>query len=165
MLHFKSYKSVMKPSFSTPSWRSRAEGVALLAVIGLLFALAVVQHRWLGAIAEAERRKLGEEATEKAAAIAQDVDRELTRVFLELRIDAKTLEAKDGSSFARELERFRAEAPHQALVKQVFVADRATEGASLLLRFDPSARAFVEVPWPESLARVRAALGLSLIHI
>ena len=58
--------------------------LALLAVIALLFVLAVIQHHWLGAIAEAERRKLGEEAAEKASAIAQDVDRELTRAFLEL---------------------------------------------------------------------------------
>ena len=65
MLHFRSYQVPMKPSFFAPSWRSRVEGLALLGVVALLVVLAVIQHRWLGAIAEAERRKLTEEATEK----------------------------------------------------------------------------------------------------
>lgn len=146
------------PTFSKPSWRSRVEGLALLAVIGLLGALAVIQHRWLGAIAEAERRKLTEEAAEKATAIAADVDRELTRAFLELRIDARMLESGKGSAFAGQLERFRAESAHQAVVKDVFVAERPAKGPSRLLRFDPSARDFREVGWPESLAPVRAVV-------
>ena len=148
-----------KPSFSIPSRRSRVEAFALLAVIALLCALAVVQHRWLGAIAEAERRELTEQAAEKAAAIAQDVDRELTRAFLELRVDAKTLETKNPSAFADQLARFRAESAHAALVKDVFVAQRPDSAPSRLLRFDPSARAFVEAPWPDSLARVREVIN------
>lgn len=148
----------MKPSFSIPSWRSRVEGMALLAVITLLFALAVVQHRWLGTIAEAERRKLGEEAAEKAAAIAEEIDRELTRAFIELRIDAKMLESGDGSVFAGQLERFRADFPHSALVKDVFAAEFPVVGPSRLRRFDPSAGAFIDAPWPDSLAAVRDAL-------
>ncbi len=147
-----------KPSFSIPSARSRLEAGALLAVISLLCVLAVVQHRWLGAIAEAERRDLTEQATEKAAAIAQDVDRELTRAFLELRVDAKMLESKEASAFATQLERFRSESPHAALVKEVFVAERADGGPSRLLRFDPSARAFVEEPWPAPLEKVRGII-------
>ena len=146
------------PSFSRPSWRSRAEAFALLAVIALLAVLAVLQNRWLDAIAQADRRKLNEEASEKAAAIAQDVDRELTRAFLELRIDAKLLEAKAGPTFAARLERFRAESRHQALVKDVFVAERPTTGPSRLLRFDPQARAFVQAAWPDSLLPVRSAI-------
>ena len=147
-----------KPSFSIPSARSRLEAGALLAVISLLCVLAVVQHRWLGAIAEAERRDLTEQATEKAAAIAQDVDRELTRAFLELRVDAKMLDSKEASAFATQLERFRSESPHAALVKEVFVAERADGGPSRLLRFDPSARAFVEEPWPAPLEKVRGII-------
>ncbi len=146
------------PSFSRPSWRSRAEAFALLAVIALLAVLAVLQNRWLDAIAQADRRKLNEEASEKAAAIAQDVDRELTRAFLELRIDAKLLEAKAGPTFAARLERFRAESRHQALVKDVFVAERSATGPSRLLRFDPQARAFVQAAWPDSLLPVRSAI-------
>lgn len=147
-----------KPSFSDSSWRSRAEGFALLAVVVLLGALAVVQHRWLGAIAEAERLKLLEEATEKAAAIAEDVDRELTRALLELRIDAKALETEETPAFAEQLERFRAESAHQALVEDVFVAERPASGPSRLKRFDPRARAFVEEAWPEEMAKIRTVV-------
>lgn len=152
----------MKPSFSAPSWRSRAEGLALLAVIALLVVLAVIQHRWLGAIAEAERRKLTEEATEKAAAIAEDVDRELTRAFLELRIDARSLQAApethDVSTFGTRVERWRAESEHAGLVKAVYVAERTADGASRLRRFDETRRVFVNEAWPKELAPVQAAI-------
>src|SRR6186713_632382 len=126
-----------RPSFSMPSWRARAEALGLLAVIALLAMLAVLQNRWLGAIAEAERRKLTEDAAEKAQAIAQDVDRELTRAFLELRVDVRMLETRQSAAFGEQLERFRAEAPHQGLVKDVFVAERPERGEGRLLRFDP----------------------------
>jgi signal transduction histidine kinase len=152
----------MKPSSFAPSWRSRAEGLGLLAVIALLVVLAVIQHRWLGAIAEAERLKLTEEATEKAVDIAEDVDRELTRAFLELRIDAKSLEAAAGapeiSAFGARVGRWRAESEHAGLVKAVYVAERTPDGASWLKRFDESARVFVNEPWPKELAPVQAAV-------
>lgn len=152
----------MKPSFFAPSWRSRAEGLALLAVIALLVVLAVIQHQWLGAIAEAERRKLTEEANEKAVAIAEDVDRELTRAFLELRIDARSLEAAprsaDGSTFGARVERWRADSEHAGLVKAVYVAERTAGGASRLRRFDETTRGFVDEDWPGELGPVRSAL-------
>lgn len=153
------------PSFSAPSWRSRAEGGALLAVIALLFVLAVIQHRWLGAIAEAERRKLGEEAAEKASAIAQDVDRELTRAFLELRIDSKAFPGPEGpgaaAAFGEQVARFRSESAHQGLVKSVFVAERGDASPGRLFRFDEGAGAFVAEDWPEVLAPVRALIEAS----
>ncbi len=152
----------MKPSFFAPSWRSRAEGLALLAVIALLVVLAVIQHRWLGAIAEAERRKLTEEAREKAVAIAEDVDRELTRAFLELRVDARTLDEtggiRDVSEFAARVDRWRAESDHAGLVKGVYVAERRAGGARRLLHFDEAAGTFVEEAWPAPLAAVRSTL-------
>lgn len=148
----------MKTPFSLRSSRSRIEGAALLAVIGLLCVLAVVQHRWLGAIAEGERRKLGEEATEKANAIAQDIDRELTRAFLELRVDGKEVTARDGAAFAERLERWHREATHAGLVKELFVAERMEEGGTRLLRFDAPSRQLVEEAWPESLAKVKAVV-------
>jgi signal transduction histidine kinase len=160
----------MRETFSTPSLRSRIEGAALLAVIALLCVLAVVQHRWLGAIAEAERQKLVEESTDKATAIAQEVDRELTRVFLELRLDAKALPGRGagagvrdgdkpaGPSFAEQFERWRAESPHAGLVKGVFVAERSQNEPTRLLRFDPSTRGFVEEAWPEGLSSIRTVL-------
>ncbi|MEO8359444.1 MAG: HAMP domain-containing sensor histidine kinase [Vicinamibacteria bacterium] len=144
--------------FSLGSSRSRIEGGALLAVISLLCVLAVVQHRWLGAIAEGERRKLGEEATEKANAIAQAVDRELTRAFLELRVDGKAVAARDGAAFAELLERWQKESPHAGLVKELFVAEHLEAGGSRLLRFDAPTRQLVEEAWPESLAKVKAAV-------
>lgn len=148
----------MKPSFSIPSSRARFQGLALSALIVLLCVLAVIQHRWLGAIAEAERGKLREEAAQKSADIAQDVDRELTRAFLELRLDARTIDARDGGAFAERFEAWRKDAAHPGLVRSVYVAERPSKGPSRLLRFDPLTRAFVEETWPEALQKVRVAV-------
>lgn len=128
------------------------------ALIVLLCVLAVVQHRWLGAIAEAERGKLREEVAQKSSEIAQDVDRELTRAFLELRLDVRTIAARDGGAFAERFEAWRKDAAHPGLVKDVYVAERPSQGPSRLLRFDSRARAFVEETWPAALQRVRAVV-------
>lgn len=138
----------------------------MLAVISLLCVLAVIQHRWLGEIAEAERRKLGEEAAEKAKDIAQDIDRELTRAFLELRIDSKAFPGSLGpgaaSAYAAQLARFRAESTHSGLVAGVFVAERPDSGPSRLYRFDESVGAFTAEPWPAVLAPVQTAIEASI---
>lgn len=157
VLHSPSNES-MKTPFSTAAARSRVEGLALLAVVALLGVLAVVQHRWLGAVAEAERRDLSEEAAEKAASIARDVDRELTRAYLELRLDAKSLQPEGVAAFAARLARWRAESPHEGLVRDVFVAERSGTQPPTLRRFDVATSSFVAETWPESLAPVRAVL-------
>ncbi len=148
----------MKTPFSTATARSRIEGLALLAVVALLGVLAVVQHRWLGAIAEAERRDLSEAARDKAAAIAQDIDRELTRVYLELRVDAIALEPAGASAFGARLAQWRSESPHAGLVRDVFVAERAASRPTSLRRFDPATSSFVDEAWPAELGPVRAAI-------
>jgi len=148
----------MKPSFSIPSFRSRVEGAALLAVVALLGVLAVLQHRWLEAIAEGERRQLHEEAEQKSATIAQDIDRELTRAFFELRVDAKALDQGGGPAFAERLDRWRRESAHAGLLRGVYVADRGAEGPSRLRRFDEARKAFVDEPWPDILAGVKDSI-------
>ena len=148
----------MSSPFSTGRSRSRVEGVAFLAVLSLLVVLAVVQHRWLGAIAEAERAKLKEEAALKAASIAQEIDRELTRVYLELRIGSKTAEhatpsttSFEASEFAQQFAKWKADSAHAALVKGVYLAERVPGNPSRLFAFDPASGTFAHAPWPAAL--------------
>lgn len=158
VLHSSSYESMKTPFSTGAAARSRIEGLALLAVVGLLGVLAVVQHRWLGAIAEAERRDLVEQARDKASAIAQDIDRELTRVYLELRVDAKALEPGGGAAFAARLAQWRSESAHEGLVRDVFVASRSASSPATLRRFDAATSSFMDEAWPKELAPVREAL-------
>ena len=155
----------MSSPFSTGGVRSRIEGVALLAVLALLGVLAVMQHQWLGALAEGERRKLTEDANEKVSLIARDIDRELTKTYLELRLDSKTVHAGtslparvEAPAFAEQLEKWRADSPHAGLVKDIFMAERKPDGPVRLLKFDRDVGAFVEESWPEVLQPVRRAI-------
>ena len=151
----------MKPPFSLRSSRSAAEAAGLLVLIGVLCGLALVQHRWLETIASAQRRALTEEATEKAANIGRDVDRELTRAFLGLRVPSRAVKDRDASSFAAQFDRFATESPHAGLVSAVYVAEPSGPPDSheyRLLRFDRPSRSFVETAWPASLSSLRDSL-------
>lgn len=150
----------MKGTFPGGAGRSRIEAAALLAVVALLAVLAALQHRWLLAVAEAERRDLREAAAEKADAIARDVDRELTRAALELRLDAKAVAPGGGADFAARLDRWRGEAAYPGLVKAVYVVERPDSGLRLR-RFDAAKASFVDSDWPQDLSPVRAILEAS----
>ena len=86
------------------NWRRRAlrDPLPLLAaLIGLLLGgLALLQHRWLAAVGDAERARMRADAAARAEALARDLDRELTRAFLMLGLDPEAVHRGDLSSYA-----------------------------------------------------------------
>ncbi|HEV7500286.1 MAG TPA: hypothetical protein VGQ33_09800, partial [Vicinamibacteria bacterium] len=128
---------------------------ALMVVLGLLAAL---QYRWVGQVAEAERTRLQAGARTRVEQLAQDFDREITRAFASLRVDADMLGRGDGATrYAARYERWAARTEHPGLVTAVYVVESTAEPRTLL-RFDPAARQFVPAEWPEGLASVRQRL-------
>ena len=57
------------------------------ALLGLIVLLATLQYRWLGQISGAERERMTATLNTRAAAFAQDFDRELTRAYLLFQLD------------------------------------------------------------------------------
>src|SRR6185503_8019721 len=85
------------------SRRYLRDPLPLLAVFiaVLLAGLALLQHRWLSAVSAAERTRMRASAAGRAEAFARDMDRELTRAFLMLGVDAAAVERGDAAAYAR----------------------------------------------------------------
>jgi signal transduction histidine kinase len=127
-----------------------------LAVILVL--LATLQYRWLREIADAQRSRLKADAASRAGAMADDFDREVTRAYLLLQVDAETARTRDAVRYARQVAEYRAAAPWPGLVRETFVFDRGDDGTESLLRFDEAAGRLAPVDWPPGLEAVRRAL-------
>ncbi|HEX9203909.1 MAG TPA: hypothetical protein VF964_08095, partial [Vicinamibacteria bacterium] len=130
--------------------RSLLFGTIALAV--LLLVLATLQYRWLGQISEADEARLRAGARSRAEQLARDFDREVTRAFLWLHVDAGAVRSQDWSGFADRRARWARLTAHAGLVKDVWLVD-ATGGAPR--RFDPATSGFQEAPWPDSLVSLR----------
>src|SRR5262249_3547288 len=122
------------------------------AVAVLLGLLGSLQYRWLGEVSEAEEARLRAAARGRAEPVARDLDRELTRAFLLLQVDAASLADAHAGTFAERYARWKSGAAHPALVKDVLVAG---VGSERLRRFDPETSAFADAEWPKELAIVR----------
>jgi signal transduction histidine kinase len=132
--------------------RLRLGGVVLLLALGLL---GWLQYRWLREVAEAQRNRMRADAAARASAAAQDFDREITRAFLMLPVDAVAVASRDAGGYADRYEEFRRAARWPGLVRDVFVVEAAHGGRRALLRFSPQNRRLEPAEWPAELQPVR----------
>jgi signal transduction histidine kinase len=140
---------------------ARRIDVLKLAAAALALALALlatVQYRWLREIAEAQRARMKADAAARAAAIAQDFDREITRAYVLLQVDGATARTRDAARYAEQRAEFRRTAAWPGLVRDTFVFERTGPGAGTLLRFDERTRRLEAADWPAELGPVRQAL-------
>src|SRR3954454_25009788 len=114
------------------------------ALLGLIALLATLQYRWLGQISGAERDRMKATLNTRAAAFAQDVDREVTRAYLLFQFDTLPPDQNSASSVAARYDRWQATARFPRMVKDVYLV-AAPDGAAWgpLQRFNPATR-FVE---------------------
>jgi signal transduction histidine kinase len=135
--------------------RSRIPPSAIAAVLLiLLVSLATLQYHWIGRVSAAEHQRLRESLMVDGSRFTEDVDRELTRAFLYFHPEPGSTE--DGVRHAaRQLDRWRAEAPWPGLVKDLLVVQR---GAPQLSVLRPGATEFEPAAWTPELAGVRQRL-------
>ena len=141
------------PPSSGVSWLAPA---VLLVLLGTL---ATLQYRWAGELSEGEGARLRASARSRAEAMGLDFDRELTRAFQHLQLEPEALRAHDFAAYAREYGRWRAEASHPDLVKDVLLVERGEAAALHLSRFDASQANFVPLTWPGELAPLQERLS------
>lgn len=128
------------------------------ALIALLGVLATFQYRWLGQVSEAERERMRETLSARATTLAEDLDRELTRLFLLFQLR----EPQDGAAAAHTLtQRFQAwtkTSRFPDLLDAIYVVP--PDGSSLSLRqLDTASGALEDVAWPEALVHMRERRG------
>jgi signal transduction histidine kinase len=122
----------------------------------LLVVLAALQYRWLGQVSAAERERMQGTLSAGAARFTQDFDRELGRVYFNLKLDADAWQARDGEAYAARVEQWRAAAPHPQLARDIYVVDGSDGGREpRLARFDTATRKFEEAAWPAEFAALQ----------
>jgi signal transduction histidine kinase len=128
----------------------------LAALIGvLLLGLALLQHQWLSEVSVAERARMKANAAERAEAIARDLDREVTRAFLMLGVEADAVRRRDLASYPEAFAAWKARAAYPDLVADVWVVDgERPDARAHLLRFDPASGRFDERAAPVDLTPV-----------
>ena len=91
--------------------RFRLPLVAIAAALfGLIVLLATLQYRWLGQISNAERERMKATLNTRAAAFAQDFDREVTRAYLLFQLDPLPQGETLGTRMAARYDRWQATA-------------------------------------------------------
>jgi len=139
--------------------RSRVSvgALLLLVTLGLLGAL---QYRWLREVADAQRTRMRSDAALRALGIAQDFDREITRAFLSLPLDAATADSRDASAYAARFEEFERASRQRGLIKDVYLVEPKKQAAGEweALRFSREERRLVPVVWPAALEPLRQRL-------
>jgi len=134
------------------------------ALLGLIAVLATLQYRWLGRISDAERQQTTSTLNTRAAAFAQDFDRELTLAYSLFQFEPivgpmgalsdETLPTR----LAARYDRWQTLARHPRLIKEYYVAARDDTGPVRLQRFNTASRLVEPAEWPSSLGEVRAQI-------
>ena len=143
-------------------WKGLRPSLAIgaAALFGLIAVLATLQYRWVGAISDAERDRMRVSLNGRAAAFAQDFDRELTRAFLLFQLDPAGADENAASRIAARYGRWQESARFPRMIKEVYFLPPASDSALPgLQRYNPATRFLEPVEWPTSLARVRAQLS------
>ena len=133
----------------------------LLVLAGVSTALvatvAVLQYRWVGELASMERERLQTTLGSRSAQVATDFDRELTRAFLWLRREPPGSDAPDNDGPERFVRWYR-DAPHAALIADIFSVDVASDGTADISRFDRASGEMRDTTWPAGLTALRGRL-------
>ncbi|HZG52345.1 MAG TPA: histidine kinase dimerization/phospho-acceptor domain-containing protein, partial [Pyrinomonadaceae bacterium] len=126
------------------------------SLVVLLVVLAALQYRWLGQVSAAERERMQGTLSAGAARFTEDFDRELGRVYFNLKLDATAWRTRDGDAYAAHFEQWRAAAPHPRLVGDIYVVDASDAAREpQLARFDAAARKFASAAWPPAFGALR----------
>src|SRR5688572_24960327 len=130
------------------------------ALLGLIALLATLQYRWLGQISGAERERMKATLSARAAAYAQDVDRELTRAYLLFQLDSLQADEGAAAAVAARHDRWLATSRYPRLVKALYLVQPQTAPAqaTALQQYDPATRFLVPAEWPAAAAPIRARL-------
>jgi signal transduction histidine kinase len=128
------------------------------ALVVLLGVLAALQYRWLGQVSEAERERMQATLKAGAARFGEDFDREIGRVYFNLKLDANAWGVRNGEAYGARFDEWRAATQYPELVRDVYVVDGSdVNSPPRLTRFDRATRSFVpaDAAWPAAFDGVR----------
>jgi signal transduction histidine kinase len=143
--------------------RFRSSGLLVLAVLlaVLLGVLAMLQYRWVGQLSADERDRMRKHLHGRADDLADDFNRELTRIFVWLQVGPELHRgADDAGAEEQRYEHWFTAAPHPELVKAIYQIDVDERGTISFRQFQRQDSRVEPAEWPAELAPVRAALKI-----
>jgi signal transduction histidine kinase len=147
------------PSTARREWTSWA-GVSLLVL--LCCVLAILQYRWIGEVAQAERQRLQEDLQSRLNLLRRGFDDQVSSRLNELIPLRSAIDRKGREQAYLELYR-RAQEPKNTLALRIGLA--IPEDGSLRLEMpDLTAERFVDSGWPAEWSAVRDQLAARLGH-
>lgn len=122
-----------------------------------LVVLAVLQYRWIGEVAEAERQRMQNSLQLATSRFAEEFNGEVIRALMTASA-GQTTPAIAGSNYGQLYLQWRATAAYPAMIKSVFVVDNADSGNPRLLEFDEKSGTLKSADWPNELRDVEQQL-------
>jgi signal transduction histidine kinase len=127
------------------------------ALVLLLATLGTLQYRWLTQVSNADHERRRNWLAQRAQEMADDFDREVMRVYVEMQSSADAVQRQDWEAFAVRYAAWRDAARYPELVRAIYLA-HATRPTDDLRRFNADRHTFEAAPWPDTLAPVLATL-------
>lgn len=135
------------------SWHLAAAGL-MLVVLGVL---ATLQYRWLGEVSRAERERLGASLRARAADFTADFDRDLTRLYALLQVDAERWNADAAAALGAALARASADTNAGRAISATYVVESGPDG-EVFRRYNQDTGALEAAEWPPDMAAMRRRL-------
>ncbi|HXH40966.1 MAG TPA: HAMP domain-containing sensor histidine kinase [Thermoanaerobaculia bacterium] len=135
--------------------RSAVAALISLAVLAVALAvLGVLQYRWIGQVADAERQRMRAGMEFAAHHFSDDFDHELTRMFLAFQMP---LPEANPEHLLRRYDEWAASTRDPRIIKGIyFVPPNEIDNLQLV---DPKTRSVRTVAWPASLATARPMIA------
>ncbi len=143
----------------------RPTGVAWLvgAALILVPVLAVLQYRWIGQLSDAERERHERQLRHSTSALTDDLDIELIRAFLGLRVDGSAVQSGNWTEYAERVAGWHAATAAPAIVRDVLLIDNGPSGIRLR-EWSADQKQFVPTAWTDDLVRYRDRAANDLAH-
>jgi signal transduction histidine kinase len=124
--------------------------LSLIALGGALVVLAVLQYRWIGQLADAERQRMKTSMEFAANHFSDEFDRELTRLFIPFQAPLRDASPE---LMQRRFDEWVSAARDPRIVKMIWFVP--SERIDRLLRLDPETHAAVPGEWTPELSAAR----------
>ncbi len=142
--------------------KSRWLFLLIVLLAAMLLTLAWLQYRWIGQTSDSERERMQKSAKLAAANLSRDFDSELTRIFLELQLDAASFESKKWENYAARRKRWLATALNPKMVGDIYIAHRDEQDVLRLSVFNEKTSRFEETTWLPQLDHARREIERDL---
>jgi signal transduction histidine kinase len=143
----------------TPRTFSQRRPLAIAALLLVLLAvLATLQYRWSGEVSAMERQRMRSSLFTAGSHVADDFDREVSRVFLYFHPAMEPVgEGDKAERVVRQYDRWKEDAPYPNLIRDVFLVRPKADGAEVLV-LRPAEHRFELLPWTAELTELARRL-------